>query len=159
MTTKCRSEVDSYFEKLLFTDAKPNEHRYYYFVKMTPVVLLRARHGRNVFTPKKSQQAKDFIRNSIVYEGFRQTGYKPPLQPHEGDIHMLLTFFFNRPKRGAEKKEFRTGRGDLSNFVKLVEDALQGIIYRNDNQIVHFEASQRYTDKTEGVAIGIIAYD
>ena len=152
--------VARFMKKLMFEDAEENEHRYYFFIKGTPVVLQRARHvGRVVYTPAKSQRAKNYIRDSVLHEQHRQTGYKPPQYPHGGEVLMMLTFFFRRPKRGAKDKKYRIGSGDLSNFLKLIEDALQGIIYRDDRQIVSVETCQLYTDGTEGTAIGIIAYD
>jgi len=58
----------------------------------------------------------------------------------------------------AKKTEVRTGpirltlrwyraakRGDLTNRIKVVEDSLQGILYRNDKQIIELHA-YRYED-------------
>lgn len=43
---------------------------------------------------------------------------------------LSATFHFYRPRKA----------GDLSNRIKLLEDALQGILYENDSQIVEIHA-------------------
>lgn len=54
--------------------------------------------------------------------------------PMEGPLGMSLAVF--RPMR----------RGDLSNRIKVIEDAMQGIVFHDDNQVVRIEA-QRHEDK------------
>lgn len=54
--------------------------------------------------------------------------------PMDGPLGMSLAVF--RPMR----------RGDLSNRIKVVEDAMQGIVFHDDNQVVRIEA-QRHDDK------------
>jgi len=50
------------------------------------------------------------------------------MQPLTGNVGVNFTVF--RPAR----------RGDLDNYCKCMFDALQGICYENDNQIVEFQA-------------------
>lgn len=47
-----------------------------------------------------------------------------PLKPLEGPVCLSLTVY--RPQK----------RGDLSNRIKVLEDALQGVLYVNDSQVV-----------------------
>lgn len=54
--------------------------------------------------------------------------------PMTGPLAMIIRVF--RPMR----------RGDLSNRIKVVEDALQGAVFHDDDQIVRIEAS-RHDDK------------
>ncbi len=54
--------------------------------------------------------------------------------PLDGPVS--LTVYVHRPMK----------RGDLSNRIKILEDALQGFAYRNDDQIVHIVA-WRWDDK------------
>ncbi len=49
-------------------------------------------------------------------------------EPLRGDIAVNVTVF--RPQK----------RGDLDNFLKIMLDALQGIIYLNDSQVVEIHA-------------------
>lgn len=39
--------------------------------------------------------------------------------------------------------ESRSGIGDVDNYAKLVQDALQGTVYRNDRQVVRLEVRRR----------------
>lgn len=55
--------------------------------------------------------------------------------PLEGPLGMSLAVF--RPMR----------RGDLSNRIKVIEDAMQGVVFHDDNQVVLIDA-QRHDDKT-----------
>lgn len=37
-----------------------------------------------------------------------------------------------------------TGKPDLSNVLKSIEDALNGVVYRDDSQVSHIEIGRRY---------------
>lgn len=77
----------------------------------------------------------------------------------EGEPLMLrVSFRVRRPKyhygtgrnAGQIKDRYRqaypTGRPDLSNLVKLVEDALTTLAWADDDQVVRIEASKGFTD-------------
>lgn len=55
-------------------------------------------------------------------------------RPLEGDVRLTLAFF--RPAK----------RGDLSNRIKILEDALIGFAYADDKQVAHIDA-ERFEDK------------
>lgn len=51
-------------------------------------------------------------------------------------------------------------RGDLSNRLKVLEDALEGVAYENDSQIAQYDELRRVTDKDlveDLVVISIVA--
>lgn len=54
--------------------------------------------------------------------------------PLEGEVSLTVRWY-------RERKS-----GDLSNRIKILEDALQGVAYNNDSQIVRLVA-ERYDDK------------
>jgi Holliday junction resolvase RusA-like endonuclease len=73
-------------------------------------------------------------------------------------LSLEVDFYFERPAshfgsgRNADKlkpsaKAEPTSRPDLSNLVKLVEDALNGNAYRDDSRIVRTVAAKRYGDR------------
>ena len=58
---------------------------------------------------------------------------------------------------GLHLKWFRKRRaGDLSNRIKVIEDALQGILYRNDSQIVCILAERHDDPKNPRVEVEIL---
>lgn len=56
------------------------------------------------------------------------------VKPMLGEVELTLQFY--RPRKA----------GDLSNRIKVVEDALQGVAYDNDDQVVQLKA-WRFDDK------------
>lgn len=96
----------------------------------------------------------------------------PPLEPSEGPIGVMLTFFFPRPKshfgsgRNAGKlkasaPEFpiTKGRNDLDKLVRLVLDGMTGVVYVDDSQVCRFgETSKLFVDNVQplpGILIGV----
>ena len=70
-----------------------------------------------------------------------ECGYRARLQasadmPYSGNVHVVYRFY--RPRRS----------GDTSNRVKVLEDALNGIAWIDDKQVVSFCAA-RYDDKRQ----------
>ena len=70
-----------------------------------------------------------------------------------GPLKMEVTFFFKRPK-SASKRIHHTVKPDLSNLVKSVEDALNGIVYVDDAQIVELSVIKVY-DSAPGIEVFI----
>jgi Holliday junction resolvase RusA-like endonuclease len=60
-------------------------------------------------------------------------------QPFEGPVRLAITLLFPRPKSHTKKERSRlahTQRPDLTNIAKGIEDALNGVIWLDDSQIV-----------------------
>ena len=78
---------------------------------------------------------------SVIQDKARDAyGYSPPM---EGPLKFAATFFILRPKGHFGKKgvrpsapEFPITRPDVLKMARAVEDALTGIIWRDDAQIV-----------------------
>lgn len=65
-----------------------------------------------------------------------------PKQPWDGPVRLDVTFFLRRPK--TVKRELPHVRSDLDKMLRVVMDALTGIIYRDDGQVVSGEIGKRY---------------
>lgn len=63
----------------------------------------------------------------------------------EGPLVLVLTFYFVKPK-GAKRRKYPHVRPDLDNTVKAVKDSLNGLIWKDDAQIVDLIAQKRYGD-------------
>jgi len=89
------------------------------------------------YTPKKTVDYETYIKEMFVisYPGFILL---------EGALRMQLIAWLMIPKRTSKKKmklmEERiirpTKKPDFDNIIKVAADALEGLAYKNDNQIV-----------------------
>lgn len=108
-----------------------------------------SRHGRFVQTydPPKSRQYKA---KAIQYE---QTIYSG--QPLESDLKVTVRAYFEVPKSYTKKRrtaclanvEKPSKKPDIDNIVKGIMDAMNGIIYSDDKQVVRLEAFKEYAEE------------
>lgn len=106
------------------------------FVK--PVAKGRPRFSRRsgrTYTPEVTASAEAEIKWLLRKES-------PPC--FEGAVHLELRAYFLRPKSAPKARVHHTTRPDLGNVVKLVEDAANGILWRDDSQIVSASISKHY---------------
>lgn len=114
-------------------------------IKTTPVPQARPRfyvrhHGLKNFVgaydPKQCKTFKEVIAWHARIKAMEQ-GLKAPLS---GAISINLIF-----QMGENGKEvYHTKRPDIDNLAKAVKDALKGIIYADDSQIVEAHLYKRY---------------
>lgn len=89
----------------------------------------------------------------IVHSAAELKNYKEAvadaLRSHYPDAPLIedevaVTFYFWRRldslDKGKGKRKSRTKEADATNMQKSTEDALQGILFKNDNQVVHAES-------------------
>ena len=109
-------------------------------IPMNPVAKARARtviqDGRaRTYTPERTATAEAEIRSRVLQ-------YRDAFGRHV-PLRMSIVFYIRRPKRTI--MEFPTGRPDLTNLEKTVEDAMNGIVYRDDAQIVEKSSRKVWT--------------
>jgi len=117
------------------------------FIPMTPTPKQRPRvglHG-NVYTPKKTQNAEMLIRYHA------RVNYCSP-KPYNGIVKLYLEVFRHTPTRN---------QGDVDNYLKLVQDALNGLVYTDDRLIVdsHVVKTQIPKALTQGIYILVEAVE
>jgi Holliday junction resolvase RusA-like endonuclease len=107
-----------------------------------------ARVGNHVrtYSTKKQQYAEQMIRAAWVEAG------EPTLE--RGPVALTLTAFMQRPAGHFRQNMMLTAEGkrhpypakkpDLSNIVKLVEDALNGCAWADDALIIDITARKRW---------------
>jgi Holliday junction resolvase RusA-like endonuclease len=77
------------------------------------------------------------------------------VKPTDMPIILSLSFTFIRPKSISEKKRpFHIVKPDLDNCIKGVKDALKGIAWNDDSQVISIHAMKSYADEP-GVKIRI----
>jgi Holliday junction resolvase RusA-like endonuclease len=103
------------------------------------------KHFVGAYDPAKCKTYKEFVawhaKIIAVKKGLRE--------PVKGPIAISLTF-----RMGENGKEgFHTKRPDLDNLAKAVKDALKGVIYADDSQIVEAHLFKRYGEPQVKVQI------
>lgn len=82
-----------------------------------------------------------------------------PDKPFSGPVCLKVVFCFVPPKstpkwkREAmlEARHQHVKRPDIENMVKLVNDALQGVFYHDDSQVMELEAAKEYGEVNQTV--------
>ena len=111
-----------------------------------PIAKGRPRMGPNgrVYTPERTSGAEESLKWAL------REACPVPL---EGALHLEVAFCFKMPKsfpkaRRVEVEDgqdpWYTGRPDLDNLLKLFTDAGNGVLWRDDAQVVRIEATKQY---------------
>lgn len=107
-------------------------------------------------TPEETVVAENRIKHHVAGEWL-------PRAPYEGPIQIQVTARFVKPQSKPKKRRvWPTGKPDWDNLGKLVSDALNGVVYRDDAQICRAFVEKDYCDlehPTEGFRIVISALD
>jgi Holliday junction resolvase RusA-like endonuclease len=109
------------------------------FIPTEPRAKQRPRHMRNghTYTPWATIEAERVIRYAV-----RAKHLAPVFQ---GAVELYLTVVIARPK--TVKRPYPTITPDLDNYLKLVQDALNGLVWRDDAQVVHSDANKIYCNE------------
>src|SRR5699024_2017017 len=115
-------------------------------VEGNPKAQKRHRHRKNGHTYDPSKGDKVNIKKQLL-------GVKPA-KPLTSPLRVELNFFIQTPKSwsDAKKKRFegkyRPLRPDIDNYEKLVLDAMNGMIFKDDNQVVELVVRKFYSVKS-----------
>jgi Holliday junction resolvase RusA-like endonuclease len=99
------------------------------------------RRGPGIHFFEKPEQA-DWKRTVVA-----QILPNKPEAPLTSPLDVRMTFFVPRPQSAPKRVKFPVKRPDCSNFVKIVEDALTGIVWVDDSQIVRLFVEKRFDVK------------
>lgn len=105
-----------------------------------------ARKTGRAYTPERTAAYESLI----AMEYRRQVGAAPVL---DGCVALRVDAYFGIPKSGTKARRERMERGELrpvkrpdaDNILKAVADALNGVAYRDDAQIVACSLEKRYS--------------
>lgn len=110
------------------------------FVAMEPRGKERPRFVRatgRVYTPAKTVRAELRIQEQVAAE-YRDA-------PYLGPVTLVVTVYLPKPKSKPKNKPcWPTSKPDWDNYGKLVSDALNGIVYRDDSQITWASVHKAY---------------
>jgi Holliday junction resolvase RusA-like endonuclease len=108
----------------------------------------RATRVGRVYTPAQTVNAEAFVKLCAM-QAMHEQGVNQPL---EGPLTAIMTVTcevpksFPKAKRKAalEQKLYPTGKPDLDNILKLQADAMNGVVYVDDKQLVEVMINKRY---------------
>lgn len=97
------------------------------------------------YDPAKSRDYKDYVKLAASEHA--------PKALLEGPLGMVLTVYRSTPKSFSKIKASRAEAGqitpttkpDIDNYLKGVKDALKGVIWKDDSQVVEVFARKRYS--------------
>lgn len=109
--------------------------------------------GHHAFNPKKTVSLEAVVRYNAAEQMVGR-------QIIEGACAFSIGIFRLYPKSWSKKKKantiYVTGRPDCDNQIKLISDALNGVVWRDDAQVAVLNLDRRYTDEREYVSVSII---
>lgn len=129
------------------------------FVKCKPIGKARPRFmtmgGKvHTYTPKSTKDMEKLIADEYKAQGGKNYGEKM--------VHITITAKYNPPKSLSKKKkselfrqQYMNKAPDVDNIAKLVLDALNGVAYIDDRQVVSLFCEKIYTDDEPGLVIRV----
>jgi Holliday junction resolvase RusA-like endonuclease len=116
-------------------------------LNVKPIGKGRARATRQgrMYTPQQTVSAEAEIRWLLQKES-------PPC--FEGPVYLMVKVYFKRPKTMPKGRELPTVKPDVSNVLKLIEDAANGILFKDDAQVC-LASIQKVYGEPERIALCI----
>lgn len=103
----------------------------------------RATRTGRMYTPQKTRDAEADFRFAVRER--RQSMLPGPLRVTLVFTMPIAKSWPKKEREGALVGTYRpTGKPDLDNLIKLATDALNGVLWVDDSQIVEMTASKRY---------------
>jgi len=104
------------------------------------------RNGQHTYTPAKTKEYQKLVQWSFNAQ---------KCQKLEGYIKADIIMCYPFPKSMSKKNRFKAARGeirpavkpDIDNVLKAVFDALNGLAYNDDNQIIEVMAKKVYAEE------------
>lgn len=116
------------------------------YVPGEPVAKARPRVGKGgrVYTPRKTQVHESKIREEWL-ENYED-------EPTKNPVKISMTFYLTKPKKiPKDFPDTPQKRPDIDNLIKTVLDALNGLAYEDDKQIVKVSARKEWSNRPHGI--------
>jgi len=130
------------------------------FLEVTPTAKARPRLGKGgaVYTPEKTKMAERELRILLICELNRS---KQKITDKPVCVKLRFNYIFPRKLSAHDRlladldMLYKVTRPDIDNLAKLVCDAMNGLIYYDDNQIVKLVAEKVYSQR-EGIELKVL---
>lgn len=122
------------------------------FIPIMPVPKARPRFSRNghVYTPK---QTTDF--ESVLRWKFKELMHDNS-NFFSKALSITIKFFLKPPQ--STKRKLPSVRPDIDNYAKAVLDSMNGIVFKDDCQVVQLVLSKHY-DESFGIDVTVEAVE
>jgi len=144
------------------SETRPVAWRLFHRHDGAPVPKARPRVSRSgfVYTPAKTRLYEEQLKASLTQTVFDNVDFA--LFPVDGAVRVDVLVELDIPKSWSKKKRAAglagevvpVARPDLDNFVKTALDAANGVVFRDDSQVVSLSAIKKYSP---GAALTITA--
>lgn len=111
-----------------------------------------SRKSGRAYTPAKTQQAEDTFAARAAVELAPWRSHLPLRGPLRVMLHFAMPIPASWSKKKREGAKWHTSRPDLDNLAKLVKDALNGIAWIDDAQVIALTCTKSYCE-TPGVDV------
>lgn len=132
----------------------------HFFVPGKPIGKGRPRVCRNVtYTPKKTRDYETLVKSCYK----QKYGNEQPITS-KIPVTVLIYAYFATPKNMPksklklieENKLFPTVKPDADNISKIILDALNGLAYYDDNQVIDLVIHKEYATTDEEVGVFVV---
>lgn len=111
-----------------------------FFIPGNPVAqgrgrIVRIGQNARIADPVKSREWKAYVK-AVAAE-------HAPARPSSEPIFLSLWFVFQRPK-SRKRDRFVVTRPDIDNLAKGIMDAMNGIFFEDDRQVVSLDVAKEY---------------
>ena len=73
-----------------------------------------------------------------------EAGFECPLAPKHVPISLVIDFYLERPKSIPKRRSQIVVKPDLDKLIRSTTDAMTGILYQDDAQIIEFSVRKHY---------------
>lgn len=119
-------------------------------IKATPVPWAAHKgFGKRAYNPRRAEREE--------VQWLLKDQWK--MEPIKEALRLTFFFFLPLPKKERNKYDYmpcHTRKPDCTNLQKFMEDALKGIVFKDDSQVISVESHKYWTDKEEGMTKVII---
>ena len=123
-------------------------------VKGKPIAKARPRFARcgkfvRTYDPQETEESR------FLFEVQKQWN-RPPI---EGPLKVRCSFEMPIPKGTSRKKTWamikdeikHTKKPDISNLIKFIEDCLNGVVWKDDSQIIYLAGGKFYSEEPKTI--------
>ena len=112
-------------------------------INKDPVACTRPRVTRfGVYYPKKYQEYKDYLKDYLISLNLKKL--------EDNALYLNIIFNIQIPNSMSKKKKqeligkYVIKKPDIDNYLKSIMDGMNGIIYKDDNQIASINIIKKY---------------